>query len=81
MTSAAWRRHSPTWCETHKPVLALDPKKRMKPIIRVENLGKQYRIGRREARLRDPPGVAGPSCRFSHQSPPASAQSEWEWLG
>ena len=50
MTFAAWRRHSPTWCETHKPLLALDPKKRMKPIIRVENLGKQYRIGHREAR-------------------------------
>src|SRR5208337_3285505 len=47
--SAAWRRRSPTWCETHKPVLALDPKKRMKPIIRVENLGKQYRLGRRGA--------------------------------
>ncbi|MGA2702270.1 MAG: ABC transporter ATP-binding protein [Isosphaeraceae bacterium] len=38
----------PTSCETHKPLL--DLKKRMKPIIRVENLGKQYRIGRREAR-------------------------------
>src|SRR5271157_4733871 len=47
MTSAAWKKHSRTWCETHKPLL--DLKKRMNPIIRVENLGKQYRIGRREA--------------------------------
>src|SRR5271166_930325 len=46
MTFAAWRRHSRTSCETHKSLL--DLKKRMKPIIRVENLGKQYRIGRRE---------------------------------
>ena len=53
----------------------------MKPIIRVENLGKQYRIGRREtpyATLRESLVKA---AAISHQSFPASAQSERERLG
>ena len=47
MTSAAWKRRSLTLCEATTPS---DPLNRnpMKPTIRVENLGKKYRIGPRE---------------------------------
>ena len=53
----------------------------MKPIIRVENLGKQYRIGRREApyaTLRESlvQAAVSPINRLRR-----ALESEWEWLG
>ena len=53
----------------------------MKPIIRVENLGKQYRIGQHAApyaTLRESlvEAAVSPINRLRR-----APQSEWEWLG